>query len=175
MGFEKRIEKGESGLAALELMLSLPILALVFVGIAAMVTSAARNYMAQRVQAEVQQEVQQAFMRVVDDCMAATSLRSERDGQYIRLYDGDRLVKLYFVNEDSRRVRKLVENLANFPMTGNHEWAMVEVTSFGAEEVDPLSRPGLYRIWLEAKSTTAGSVPYGLATEIYLPPQGGHP
>ena len=81
------------------------------------------------------------------------------------------LVREYFVNEDSRGVRKLVENSITLPITGNHAWAMVVVKSFGFSEVDRIGRPGLYRIWLEGCSNRADSVPYRLVTEVYLPPE----
>lgn len=159
----------EAGFAALEIILALPVLAALLWGVAWEIKIASRNYLNLRIQAEVQHEVQQAFVRVVDDCLGATAITEGNTTDSIKIYDGDKPVKEYFVNTDSRHVRKLVENRPNLPMTGNHAWAMVEITSFGMTKVDAVGRPGLYRIWLEGKSTRVGSVPYRLVTEIYLP------
>ncbi len=167
----------EAGLAALELLLVLPVLAGIMLSLVWGIKAASRNYLELRARAEVRQEVQQAFIRVVDDCLGATAISRGNTVESIRIYDGELAVKEYFVNEDKNHVRKLVENRANLPMTGNHAWAMVEVTSFGVKAVDATGRPGLYRIWLAARSTRAAREIYSLATEIYLPPQnsGGRP
>lgn len=159
----------EGGFVVLEFLLSLPVLVLIVLGLCFGVTAASRNYLVVRAQEEVQREVQLAMVRVVDDCMSGTSLRRGSTEESVRIYSGDRPVAEYLVNEDAKHVRKLVKNMTNFPITGNHEWALVVVTSFGFAEVDPVERPGLYRIWLEAKSKKAGGVPYRLTTEIYLP------
>ena len=147
----------EGGFVVLEFLLSLPVLVLIVLGLCFGVTAASRNYLVVRAQEEVQREVQLAMVRVVDDCMSGTSLRRGSTEESVRIYSGDRPVAEYLVNEDAKHVRKLVKNMTNFPITGNHEWALVV-------------GPGLYRIWLEAKSKKAGGAPYKLTTEIYLPP-----
>ncbi|SEH28289.1 MULTISPECIES: hypothetical protein [unclassified Selenomonas] len=171
MGPENRT--GEAGIAALELLLALPVLALILAGAALGVTTAAKNYLLLRAQEEVQQEVQLAFVRVVDDCLMATSISKGSYPESIKIYSGKDVVRQYFVNRDSKGVRKLVENRAALPMTGNHAWAMVNISAFGFEEVDSIGRPGLYRIWLEGQSTMAGTSPYRLTTEVYIPPEKG--
>lgn len=169
--------ENEKGIAAFELLLAMPVIALILAGAAFGVTTAAKSYLLLRAQEEVQQEIQLAFVRVLDDCLMATSLRTGSKEGAIRIYSGDELIREYFVHEDSKGVRKLVENDITLPITGNHAWAMVVVDSFGFKEVDPLGRPGLYRIWLQGRSQREGSVPYRLATEVYItqPGQGASP
>lgn len=173
----KSNEGRETGIAVLELLLILPVLTGILLAIVMGIKAASKNYLELRAKAEVQQEVQQAFIRVVDDCLGATSIKRGNTTESIRIYDGEKAVKEYFVNEDRYHVRKLVENRANLPMTGNHEWARVEVTSFGVKAVDAVRKPGLYRIWLTARGIDAGRETYGLTTEVYLPAQtlGGEP
>ena len=173
-----RAEKSdEAGIVALEVLLVLPVLGVILLGAVLGLDTAARNYFQLRTQAEVQQEVPLAFARIMDDCLAATSLRRGSRSESIRLYAGERILKEYFVHEDSKGVRKLVENDIKLPLTGNHAWAAVAVKSFGFKEVDPLGRPGLYRLWLEGTSSRRGIKPYKLTTEVYIPPkrQGGSP
>ena len=169
----QQIKDGEAGLVLLEFLLALPVLAVILAGIALGVTAAAKNYLAFRAQQEVQQEVQQSLVRVMDDCLAASRLSRGNTNESIKIYDEKGRAKQYFVNEDRKRVRKLVENRPEQPMTGNHAWAMVAVTSFGISEVDPVGRPGLYKIWLEAESQRVKGARYRLATEVYLPPERG--
>jgi Tfp pilus assembly protein PilV len=161
----------EEGVAVLELLLALPVVAMILVGVVFGVTSAARSYLELRAQVEVRQEVQQAMARILEDCLSATAVKRSSGAESLRIYKGQSAVKDYFVNEDSHHLRKLVENRVQYPMTGNHVWAQVAVTAFGYSEVDPVRKPGLYRVWLEAKSTRYGSKPYRLAAEFYLPPE----
>lgn len=168
---DKAAGKTETGIAALELLLALPVLALILVGAALGVRAAVRNYMTIRIQEEVQQEVHLAFVRIMDDCLMATSIGRGSRSESIRIYSGNKVLKEYLVNEDSKGVRKLVENSITLPITGNHAWAAVVVKSFGCKEVDPVGRPGLYRIWLEAGSNRAGIEPYRLTTEVYICPK----
>ena len=174
---EVRQRETETGIAALELLLALPVLAMIMAGAVFGISAAAKDYILLRTQEEVQMEVQLVFAKVIDDCLTATSLRRGSRSESIRLYAGDRPLKEYLVNEDNKGVRKLVENRITLPLTGNHAWASVEVKSFGFREVDPAGRPGLYMIWLEGTSRRAGVKPYRLVTEVYLPPQkqGGSP
>ena len=165
--------KGEQGIAALELLLALPVLMLVLAGIASMVTTAARDYILLREQEEVQQEMQLAFARVLDDCLMATRVTRGNNDESIKIYSGDSILREYFVYTDRKGMRKLVENVSTLPMTGNHAWIGVIVDSFNYEAVDPEGRPGLYRLWLQGRSTRAGSVPYKLVTEFYVPGDGG--
>lgn len=171
-GMEGKRKGNEEGAAALELLLVLPVIALMMAGTALGVTNAARDYLAIRAQEEVQQEVQLALVRILDDCLMATSLKKGSNAESLRIYSGKKLVREYFVHEDSKGLRKLVENSITLPITGNHGWAMVAVNSFGFEEVDRLGRPGLYRIWLEGAGTLPGSRPYRLVTQVYLVPEG---
>ena len=165
--------ENEAGIAALELLLALPVLALILTGIVFVVTTAANDYLRLRAQAEVQQEVQLAFVRILDDCLMADSIQKGSKEGAVRIYSEGKLIREYFVHEDSKGVRKLVENNITLPITGNHAWARVVIDSFGCKEIDPVGRPGLYRLWLQGRSTMAGSVPYKLTTEVYLQPKQG--
>jgi len=158
----------QGGYLLWEAALALPVLAALLAALAAGFLWAGRGYLQGMAEAELRQEIQQAFQRVVDDCCQGRKLApchygSLGKGVTIMGPDGKEMVS-YWVNKyDS--TNKLVCRNAKTPITGNHSLANVQVRDFGWRELEP----GLYRLWLKGYSRAAGGKEYNLVTEVYLP------
>ena len=158
----------QGGYLLWEAALALPVLAALLATLATGFLYAGRSYLQGMAEAELRQEVQQAFQRVVDDCCRGRKLvpctyGSSGKGVTVMGPEGEKLVS-YWVNKYDT-TSKLVRKDTSTPLTGNHALANVQIRDFGWREEEP----GLYRLWLKGYSRAAGGKDYNLVTEIYLP------
>lgn len=149
-----------------EAVISLPVISLLLLSMASLLMWTVHNYLQIVAENELQQEVQLAFQRVVNDCQQGAYLTKYpyfTDCLVVKDSEG-KTIASYHTNKP-RYTRKLVYYQDDSPMTGDHTLAEVDIESFGWEEV----KPGLYRVWLQGYSRLALHKHYKLVTEVFLP------
>lgn len=157
----------QGGYLLWEAALALPVLAALLTALAAGFLWAGRSYLRGMAEAELRQEVQQAFQRVVDDCSQGRKLvpcTYGSLGKGVTVLGPEGELVSYWVNR-LEKTDKLVRKNVTTPLTGDHTLANVQIRDFGWREEEP----GLYRIWLKGYSRAAGGKEYNLVTAVYLP------
>lgn len=158
--------EGEAGYLLWEVALSLPMISLLLLTMAALLLGIAHSYLQSLAENELQQEIQLAFQRVINDCQQGAYLTKYTyftDSLVVKDSEG-KTIASYHINKP-RYTRKLVYYQDDSPMTGDHTLAEVDIESFGWQEI----KPGLYRIWLQGYSRYALHKHYKLVTEVFLP------
>ena len=172
-----RKDNRQKGFLVLEAAVSLPMLALLLTAAGTMVLWSIKYYFVVMADAELHQEVQIAFERVVEDALESKVIEPNCSYDYgydlckrnyvLKPVKAQEIRKLYWINlvEDTR---KLVEGTdASAPMTGDSAMAEVSIRDFSCQEV--VGHKGLYIIKLSGQSQRTGHV-YTLETAVYLPP-----
>jgi len=166
---EKKYAKGEEGWLIWEAAVALPTISLLLAAITAIFMYSVQSYLRSLAEAELQQEIQLAFQRVVDDCSDGSKLEKfGDDNKSLVVVCSNGMLGTSYNLHKSNGVHKLIP-YGNFraPLTGDHAFADVDIKDFGFHE----DKEGLYRIWLEGYSRKAGNKYYRLVTSIYLPPK----
>ncbi|EKU70487.1 hypothetical protein [Selenomonas sp. F0473] len=154
--------RGESGIILTELAVSLPIFVLLLTFLAFASAWGWRTYRQQAADAELHQEMQIVFARVVESALLSDRIgKSWQNGYEMRrnLLTG-RPLDRYWVDEG-----QLVLNHGSFPLTGAFAGAGVHISEFVVEEDAVL--PRLYHIRMTGESTVTGHT-CTLATAVYL-------
>ncbi|SFT52409.1 hypothetical protein SAMN02910356_00891 [Selenomonas sp. GACV-9] len=165
----------QKGFVVLEAAVSLPMLALLLTAAGAMVLWSIKYYFVVMADAELHQEVQIAFERVVEDALESKAIEPNCTFDYgydfckrsyvLTPVEAQEIRKVYWINlvEDTC---KLVEGSdASAPMTGDSAMAEVTIRDFSCQEVS--GHKGLYIIKLSGQSQRTGHV-YTLETAVYL-------
>lgn len=172
------VDQGErqQGFALLEVVVSIPMMVLLLVSLGTAVFWGLHHYLYFLADAELQQEVQVSFQRVVDDMLEAREIQPlpiGRQGYTLikTLPAGtknaeEKTVRMIYEIHTIQGTHKLVCGDVEAPMTGNHSLAGVTITTFSCEPES--GEPGLYTVRLTGKSEVTKHV-YSLETAVYLP------
>ena len=151
----------ERGVILAELAVGLPIVAmlLTFLGCAAI--WGYQNHVRQVAEAELRQEMQIAFARIVESALLSDRIEPHFQGGYEmpRNIETGRMQTRYWVDAG-----RLVVNYPSFPMTGASAGAGVYISEFVIEKEHAAP---LYRIRLQGKSLVTGRT-HTLETLVYL-------
>lgn len=169
--------KGQRGIVLLETAVSLPVLMLLLTAAVAMLLVSVRNYFRVLADAELHQEMQIAFTRIVQDLTEAeyvTPYRQNYPGIEIhkrwyalRDYKGSTDVwELYWLAEVKQTTKLIWGWDRSAPMTGDYSLADVEMQEISGTEEK--RHPGLYRVRLKGRSRFTNHY-YTLSTAVYLP------
>ena len=171
----ERIDR-QRGFALLETVVSIPLLVMLLMALGATALWGMQHYLSILADAELQQEVQLAFERVVEDMLEAKEIRPLPGWQEgYAIYKtmpaenggAEKTVWMTYKLNTIEGTHKLVCEDAAAPMTGDHSLARVTITEFTCEP--DAGAAGLYRIRLTGKSEVTEHV-YSLHTAVYLPP-----
>lgn len=159
-----------------EAAVSIPIIAMLAMTAVAVSLWGMKVYFLQLADGELEQEVQMAFQRVVEDALTAEEIKIEPKGSnYVFVKKKNPLKNVkdtaedlairYWVNEVDG-AKKLVRIRENFPLTGDHALAGVDITEF---TISPdLQWPGIYHIRMTGKSGVTHHE-YSLYSAVYVP------
>ena len=172
-----RSAKGQKGIILLETAISLPILMMLLTASVAMLLISVRNYFRVLADAELHQEMQIAFTRMVQDLTEAKyvtpyqqnypGIELHKRWYALRDYDGcTDFWTLYWIAEVRGRKKLIWGWDRSAPMTGDYSLAGVEIHEIAGEE--EASSPGLYVLRLKGRSVFTNHY-YTLSTVVYLP------
>lgn len=162
-GHKERAE--ETGMILAELAAGLPIIVLLLTFLMVAVLWSRQNYERQIADAELRQEMQSAFARIVESALLSDRIEPHFQGGYEmqRNIETGRMQTRYWVDAG-----RLVVNYASFPMTGSFAGAGVHISELSIEQEDAVS---LYHIRMTGESVVTGHT-YTLETRVYLKGQG---
>ena len=165
----------QRGFALLEIVISVPMMVMLLVSLGTVVFWGLHHYLFFLADAELQQEVQSAFQRIVDDMLESRTIQPLPGGE-----EGYKLIKTLAAADAADRwqdvqyelhtlrgTKKLICGDAAAPMTGDYSLAGVTITEFSCEPESGAS--GLYVVRLTGRSEVTEHV-YSLETAVYLPP-----
>lgn len=165
----------QRGFVLLEAVISVPMIVMLLASLGTAALWGMHHYLSIMADAELQQEVQFAFERVVEDMLEAREIRplpGDKQGyEIIKTLPADAAGKeqevhlVYWLNT-IQGTHKLVCEDASAPMTGDHSLAAVTITEFSC--TPEAGAAGLYVIRLTGKSEVTEHV-YTLQTAVYLP------
>ena len=152
----------------LELIVALPLIALLLSFCAMVALWSFRQYQMVVANNELREECEIAFRRIAEDVQLSSRVLQNPGGGYrLERIDGstERVGYVtYFLNTVGEQ-HKLVRGNVRQPITGDHALARVDVTKFRIEEL--AGRKGLYQLELDAQSLTTGRK-FTLRTRVYL-------
>ena len=168
---------GQKGIILLEMAVSLPILMLLLTAAVAMLLISVRNYFRVLADAELHQEMQIAFTRMVQDLTEAKyvtpysqsplGIEMHKRWYALRDYNGSNDVwSLYWIAEVRGRKKLIWGWDRSAPMSGDYSLAEVEIYEVAGKEVADC--PGLYVLQLKGRSLFTNHF-YNLSTAVYLP------
>ena len=169
--------KGQRGIILLETAISLPIMMLLLTAAVAMLLLSLRNYFRVLADAELHQEMQIAFTRMVQDSTEGRyitpyqqnypGIEIHKRWYALRDYNGSTdLWNLYWIAEVRERKKLIWGADRSAPMTGDYSLAGVEIHEIAGEE--QAACPGLYVLRLTGRSVLTNHY-YTLSTAVYLP------
>lgn len=156
---------GEAGMLLMELAVGLPVFVLLLSLLAFAVAWSWRSYQREIADAELRQEMQSAFARIVESALLSDRIEPHFQGGYEmqRNIETGRMQTRYWVDAG-----RLVVNYASFPMTGSFAGAGVHISELSIEQEDAVP---LYHIRMTGESVVTGHT-YTLETRVYLKGQG---
>jgi len=164
------LHRNAPGYAAVTLLVGLPLVIMLFGGIAAASLWGLQRYAYIFADAELQQEMTYAMQRVQGDLRTARQVYLVRAGKKSRLEvahaddQGKVQWQAYYLNNVTG-VWKLVYSYDSHPLTGNHMLAGVTVETFECRKLGP----NLYAVVLRGRSMVSGHS-YTLRTLTYVRP-----
>lgn len=165
--------KNAEGMVLLEFLLAVPLVSCLFLTLGIMTVWGGREYIKILADAELQQEIQIAFQRIVTDALEAKYIRASGKESGITIIKRVNPTRTGYKSEETgvnywlntiQGTKKLVKEDARAPMTGNHALASVNITEFSCTMI----KPKLYYLKLTGRSGVTGHE-YGLSTAIYIP------
>lgn len=159
----------EHGFFLLDCLLSLPLLAMMILALSLLLCTGLRSTFIFWADAELHQEVQMAFRRVVQDAELAYDIQPHMTKKGVVFYQHQPpeasgklqvLRTAYWIHKVSG-IQKLVWRDVSQPLTGNYSLAAVEIEAFSCE---PVGR-GLYELRLTGRSRVTGHR-YTLETRV---------
>lgn len=160
------------GFLLLDCLLSVPLLAVMMMALGLLLCTGVHSAFRFWADAELHQEVQMAFRRVVQDAELAYEIQPYATKTGIVFYQHQPpktsgnpkpIQTAYWIHKVSG-IRKLVWRDVSQPLTGNYSLAAVEIEAFTCE---PVGR-GLYELRLAGRSRVTGHR-YALSTCVLLP------
>lgn len=172
--------KKQQGAIFLEAALMIPLLAVLIMSAVAIFFWAVRVYFMQLADIELEQEMQSAFQRVVEEALKADDIQPNHRRQSVRFYKkqnplvdavvpGETFTTDYWLHTQYG-LSKLVLGSNNAPLTGDHALAGVNILEFTVDSDE--SRPGVYYLHMVGKSEVTNHE-YSLCTAVYLPAKAG--
>lgn len=168
--------KEQQGTILLEAAVAIPLLAMLAMAGAAIFLWAARLYFVQLADGELEQEVQMAFVRVVEEALTAEELKplpdmrgvdivKKQDPLKTQVVPGETIVTRYWLH-DMQGVSKLVCGRTDAPLTGDNALAGVTITDFAVDR--DADRPGIYHLRIVGKSEVTKHE-YSLCSAVWVP------
>lgn len=151
-------QMSESGAILMEFAVALPIFVLLLTFLAFALIWSWRSYQRTLADAELHQEIQVVFARVVESALSADSIRQRGQGDYELRHGMGAAAERYRVDDG-----QLVLSHGQFPLTGAFTGAGVRISHFEIKE----EAPRLYRIVLTGESLVTGHI-HTQMTCIYL-------
>ena len=171
-------DTNEAGFVLGEALIALPLLVILMMAMTGIFMFCMRAYFYHLADGELVQEVQSAFVRVVEDALAGKAI--ERSGRQSPGFDiisrqnplyrdsvPDNLVTQSYWLHNMAGLVKLVRSSDDAPLTGDHTLARVTIVEFSAEKDEKY--PGVYKLRLTGKSEMTKHE-YTMCTAVYLPP-----
>lgn len=153
---------GAAGVILTELAVSLPVLIFLLTFLAGAAAWSWRSYRQQAAEAELHQEMQIVFARVVESALLSDRIKKSGSAGYEmrqHLLNGGAMDR-YWIDDG-----QLVLNHGQFPLTGDFAGALVRISEFTVEE--DAAQPRLYHIRMTGESVLTGRT-HTLATAVYL-------
>ena len=162
----------QRGFVLLEAVVSVPMIVMLLVSLGTAALWGMHHYLSIMADAELQQEVQFAFERVVEDLLEAREIRPLSWGngyEIVKTLPADAAgkeqeVRLTYRLNTIQGTHKLVCEDAAAPMTGDNSLGAVTITEFSCTP----ESSGFYFFRLTGKSEVTEHV-YSLQTAVYLP------
>jgi hypothetical protein len=161
-----------------ETLIALPMLVILMMAMTGIFMFCMRAYFYHLADGELVQEVQSAFVRVVEDALTGKAI--ERSGRQSPGFDiisrqnplyrdsvPDNLVTQSYWLHNMAGLVKLVRGTVDAPITGDHSLARVTIVEFSA--VKDEHYPHVYKIRLTGRSEITNHE-YTMCTAVYLPP-----
>lgn len=172
---QRKNRSPEHGFLLLDCLLSVPLLAMMMIALGLLLCTGIHSAFRFWADAELHQEVQMAFRRIVQDAELAYEIHPYATKTGVVFYQhqppkasGNQrpIQTAYWIHKVSG-IRKLVWRDVSQPLTGNYSLAAVEIEAFTCE---PAGR-GLYELRLVGCSRVTGHR-YALSTRVLLPEDG---
>lgn len=173
----------EGGFILWETLVSLPVLAMLLLGVSSIFLYAMRLYWVNLADAELQQEVHSAFVRVMEDVLRGEAIvdtghpgqsfaivskadpLGKHTGEEETREDGKFLVP-YWLHQMEGSDKLIRGGRADSPLTGDHTLAQVTIVEISATK--DAAYPGVYRLRLKGRSEVTQHE-YTLSSAVYLP------
>jgi len=170
-------DTNDGGFILGEVLIALPLLVMLLMAVIALFGWCMRAYFYHLADAELTQEIQTAFVRVIEEAMEGKEIHpslQQRQGIEIisrqnPLYRDSipgREVRISYSVHSMDNLQKLVRSSDDAPLTGNYGLAPVTIIDFSAEQDEHF--PHVYRLSLTGRSEITKHE-YTMRTAIYLP------
>lgn len=180
VSWEEMYRKKQQGAILLEAAWMIPLLALLVMTAASIFLEAVRIYFIQLADIELEQEMQSAFQRVVEEGLKAEDIQpiphrvgarfvKKQNPLVEQVVQGDDFSTDYWLHK-KKGLFKLVIGSVDAPLTGDHALAGVTVLDFAADPDE--GRPGIYHLHMVGKSEVTNHE-YNLCSAVYLPVKTG--
>ncbi|SHK93282.1 hypothetical protein SAMN05216582_12523 [Selenomonas ruminantium] len=168
--------KRERGTVLLEAAVSIPLLALLMMTAVTIFSWTVHFYFVQLADMEMEQEVQMAFQRIMEEALESERIRKliywqgyafvkKQDPLKRSKEDKPTFESSYWLHS-MYGLDKLVAGTDDAPMTGDHALAGVKIIAFDIDE--DIENPGIYHLEIAAQSMVTQHE-YRLSSCVYLP------